>query len=244
MKTNYHPNCETHHIMCECQWKSPSTTVVAACKISPGTRRRHTTFAATTSTTCFATTSCNNFMVAVFVSISLLLIAWQRPVPLIDAFMIIGHSHPYHRTNMDRGTNPRWTVTTTENGIPQQQQQQQQRRDTMMVPFLKPRLASFSPTRQQLAVKVYSNAVVVATKPPPPDNTEVMVQEDTDDEVVPSSLSNDSRADSSCATEMMMITSNNSEQVKLRMEKQLERLRLKDRLSPKLSKEVCTSVCE
>ena len=178
-------------------------------------------------------------MVAVFVSISLLLIAWQRPVPLIDAFMIIGHSHPYHRTNMDRGTNPRWTITT-ENGIPQQQQ----RRDTMMVPFLKPRLASFSPTRQQLAVKVYSNAVVVATKPPP-DSTEVMVEEDTEDEVVPSSsLSNHSRADSSCATEMMMITSNNSEQVKLRMEKQLERLRLKDRLSPKLSKEVCTSVCE
>lgn len=204
---------DTHHISCECQLKPPQASiVVAVSKMSTGTYRRNTTLAATTSTTLVTITSYNR-MVAFIVSVSILLTGWQRPVTLIDAFIIIGH-YDHHHTLFYSGTYKSWT--TTDNGV-------RQRRDTMIVPFPKQRLVSLSPT-QQMAVKVYSN---VATKPP--EGTEVMEENEND-----TVLSIHSSEDSSSTTEMIT-----SEQVKLRMDKQLERLKLKDQLSPKLSKEVC-----
>lgn len=95
-------------------------------------------------------------------------------------------------------------------------------RMTATSPFL-----LLSPSQRNCLVKVHSN---VATKP----QTTEVIPEDNDNENI-SNNNDDDLLEHSIAR----IT---SAEVKLRMEKQLERLKLKDRLSPKLSNEVC--VCE
>ena len=82
-----------------------------------------------------------------------------------------------------------------------------------------------SPRQQHVSVKLNSN---VATKP---QSTEIISDDSGNDDDIPQ--------DTSSASSPSSTTIITSEEVKLRMEKQLERLKLKDRMSPKLSKEVC-----
>ena len=134
---------------------------------------------------------------------------FQRPVVVLVEAFMIPE-HLQPRTPME------WTITTTIG---------RQRQHGTTSPFL-----LTSPSQRHNIVKVHSN---VAIKP---QITEVISDsnENNDDkleDINDNSIQLDSTLSSS--------TKITSEEVKVRMEKQLERLKLKDRLSPNLSKEVC-----
>ena len=138
---------------------------------------------------------------------------FQRPVVvLVEAFIVAEHlqSCTPPRTPME------WTSTTTIG---------RQRQHGTTSPFL-----LTSPSQRRSAVRVHSN---VAIKP---QITEVISDStENNDDKLEDIYDNNIQQDSTSSSSTKMT----SEEVKVRMEKQLERLKLKDRLSPNLSKEVC-----